>query len=459
MNYLPLFLRLAERSVLLVGGGAVARRKLASLLDVGAQVDVVAREVDPETLSDAQARGATVEVRDFDAADVTGRAVVVAATNDEKTNRHIAAVCRDANVLVNVVDQPALCTVIFPAIVNRDPVLVAVSSGGTSPVLARVVRGWLERRLPARLGNLARLADGLRDVVKARLPDLSARRRFWESVLEGPIASLVYRGEQDAAKMALEKALASTSDVPMGRVALVGAGPGDPDLLTLRGLRCLEQADVVFYDNLVDERVLNLARRDAERIYVGKRRDFHAVRQEEINRLLIEHAQQGRFVVRLKGGDPFIFGRGGEEIGSLAEKGIPFEVIPGITAALGCASYAGIPLTHRDCAQSVRFVTGHRQGDHVNLDWPELAKPDQTLVIYMGLVGLEEICQQLISHGMSPSMPAALIARGTLDDQQVVTAPIEGLAAAVAAANVKGPTTIIIGHVVGLREKLDPTRR
>ena len=458
MNYLPLYLQLAEQSVLLVGGGAVARRKLASLLEAGARVVVIAREMDPATLRDARAGGARVEVRDFAAADVAGRAVVVAATDDDKTNRHIAAACRAANVLVNVVDQPALCTAIFPAVVNRDPVLVAVSSGGTSPVLARLVRGWLERRLPARLGNLAQLAEGLRDVVKAQLPDVSARRRFWESVLEGPIAALVYRGEQDAAKEALEQALASSTEVPKGRVALVGAGPGDPDLLTLRGLRCLEQADVVFYDNLVDERVLNLARRDAERIYVGKRRDFHAVRQEEINRLLVEHANRGRVVVRLKGGDPFIFGRGGEEIDSLAEEGIAFEVVPGITAALGCASYAGIPLTHRDCAQSVRFVTGHRQGDRVNLDWPELAKPDQTLVIYMGLVGLEEICRQLIRHGMSPEMPAALVARGTLDDQQVVVAPIEGLAAAVTRAAVKGPTTVIVGQVVGLRERLDPTR-
>jgi uroporphyrin-III C-methyltransferase/precorrin-2 dehydrogenase/sirohydrochlorin ferrochelatase len=329
-------------------------------------------------------------------------------------------------------------------------VLVAVSTDGRSPTLAAIVRGWIEAALPARLGALAEFLFRHRDAVKARIAGLPARRAFWRGVVEGPVAESIYRGRDAEAEQRLDEALAATAPAT-ALVSLVGAGPGDPELLTLRALRCLQQADVVFYDNLVSPSVLALARRDARRVYVGKRAGLPETRQAAINELLRTEAKQGRRVVRLKGGDPFIFGRGGEEIASLADDGIAHEVIPGITAALGCAAYAGIPLTHRDCAQSVRFVTGHRQGDVVNLDWPELARPGQTLVIYMGLDGIEEIARRLVEHGSDPQTPLALVSRGTLPDQQVIVTTLAGLPAALADHDVHGPTTTIVGEVVRLR--------
>jgi uroporphyrin-III C-methyltransferase/precorrin-2 dehydrogenase/sirohydrochlorin ferrochelatase len=365
---------------------------------------------------------------------------------------HVAAIER--GVLVNTVDDAALSSAIFPAIVDRNPVVVAVSTGGRSPTLARRVRALLEARLPAGLGNAAATLARWRGRVRATIPDDRARRRFWDELLDGPAANVMYDGHDGRADELIGARLSRWSDPMVGFVSLVGAGPGDPGLLTLKALQCLERADVVFYDNLVSANILTLARRDARRVYVGKRRAFHAVRQESINAMLVDAARAGDRVVRLKGGDPFIFGRGGEEIETLAEQGVPFEVVPGVTAALGCASYANIPLTHRDWAHSVRFVTGHSSGDRINLDWPVLAKPDQTLVIYMGLRDLAEICQELVAHGMDPTTPAALIARGTLPDQLVIEARVDSLAQAVSAQDVHGPTTVIIGRVVALRRRL-----
>ncbi len=448
MDYLPLFLDLTQKSVLVVGAGEVAERKISLLLRAGAKVTVVAPEV-----GDGVARLRTDEqlavlARGFRPGDVEGNALVVAATDDEAINESVFRVCKARNILVNSVDQPQLSSAIFPALVDRSPVLVAVSTGGNSPTLARLVRGWLEARLPARLGGFARFIGGYRRDAGKTIVDAPERQRFWEAVVNGPIAEAYFRGDEAAAHSQLKSLLADNSDSQGGSVTLVGAGPGDPELITLKGLRRLQSADVSLYDNLVNEQLLDFARRDAKTIYVGKKRKFPGVRQEGINELLLEHAQAGRRVVRLKGGDPFIFGRGGEETETLAAAGIPCQVVPGITAASGSASYAGIPLTHRSVSQSVRFVTGHRVYDHVNLDWPELAKPDQTLVIYMGLTWIEEITARLVEHGLPPDTPAALVEKATLPEQRVLTADVANLAQVVRSAGVNGPTTIIVGKVV-----------
>jgi uroporphyrin-III C-methyltransferase/precorrin-2 dehydrogenase/sirohydrochlorin ferrochelatase len=454
MDYLPLFIKLSSRRCVVVGGGEVARRKIEWLVAARARVTVIAPDIDDEVRRLVGPHGELIE-RTFQPDDVGGAALVVAATDDAMVNRAVAASAARAGVLVNSVDDAAGSTAIFPSIVDRDPVVVAVSSSGRSPTLARRVRGLIEARLPAQLGALAERLGGWRSHVAAVVP-AAARRHFWETLLDSQIPEAVYAGDDELAERLFNAALETPAAPALGFVSLVGAGPGAADLLTLKALRCIERADVVLYDNLVSAEVLAMSRRDARRVYVGKRRAFPSIRQESINTMLIEYARDGARVVRLKGGDPFVFGRGGEEIETLAAQGIPFEVVPGITAALGCASCANIPLTHRDWAHSVRFVTGNLSGDRVNLDWPELAKSDQTLVIYMGLAGLAEICHELIRHGMAPAMPAALISRGTLPDQRIVAAPLAELAERVAAAAIHGPTIIIIGRVVALRGTLSP---
>jgi len=453
MEYLPLFIKVANQRCLLVGGGEVARRKLEWLVQAGAHVSVVAPEID-DAVRVLLADHGEIHTRKFEAEDVVGKLLVVAATNDAAVNRSVHLAATRAGILVNTVDDRALSSAIFPSIVNRDPVIVAVSTGGRSPTLARRIRSLIEARLPSRIGTLAESLGRWRAPVRTVMPDVAARRRFWDGLLDSGVPNAIYEGNVELAEALFEERLSSADPTSVGFVSLVGAGPGAADLLTLKALRCIERADVVFYDNLVSAEILTMTRRDARQVYVGKRRAFASVRQESINVMLVESARAGERVVRLKGGDPFIFGRGGEEIETLAEQGVPFEVVPGITAALGCASYANIPLTHRDWAHSVRFVTGNLSGDRINLDWPELAKPDQTLVVYMGLRGLAEIARQLIAHGMNPQMPSALIARGTLPDQQVIEAPIGALPDTVAAASVHGPTIVIIGRVVALRGRL-----
>ena len=357
-------------------------------------------------------------------------------------------------VPVNVVDAPALCSVIFPAIVDRSPLVIAVSSGGDAPVLARLIRAKIETWIPSTYGQLAGLAARFRTRVKGLFPDVQQRRGFWEDVFQGPIADRQLAGQGAEAERLLLAKINGEAAQTTGEVYLVGAGPGDPDLLTFRALRLMQQADVVLYDRLVAPAILELCRRDAERIYVGKRRADHAVPQDQINQQLVDLARQGKRVVRLKGGDPFIFGRGGEEIEELAAHGIPFQVVPGITAASGCAAYAGIPLTHRDYAQSVRFVTGHLKDGTSNLPWSDLVAPAQTLVFYMGLIGLPIICEQLIKHGRSADTPAALIQQGTTSNQRVFTGTLKDLPTLVAEHEVHAPTLVIVGEVVLLREKL-----
>lgn len=454
MDYLPLFHKLRGGRVLVVGGGEIALRKARLLADAGAALRVVAPQIDSQLISLTEATGGEVLVRGYQVTDLEGCRLVIAATDDPQLNAQVSAEAQARSLPVNVVDAPALCTVIFPAIVDRSPLVVAVSSGGDAPVLARLIRAKLEAWIPAAYGELAGLAARFRHQVKSLYPDVNQRRGFWETVFQGPIAERQLAGQSAEAERLLQAMVDGAPVQQGGEVYLVGAGPGDPDLLTFRALRLMQQADVVLYDRLVAPAIIDMCRRDAERIYVGKRRADHSVPQEQINQLLVELALQGKRVLRLKGGDPFIFGRGGEEIEELAEHGIPFQVVPGITAASGCSAYAGIPLTHRDYAQSVRFVTGHLKDGSSNLPWHDLVSPGQTLVFYMGLVGLPTICAELIRHGRAATTPAALVQQGTTRNQRVFTGTLADLPAMVAEHEVHAPTLVIVGEVVQLREKL-----
>ncbi|MFK0033933.1 siroheme synthase CysG [Pseudomonas monteilii] len=454
MDYLPLFHKLQGGRVLVVGGGEIALRKARLLADAGGVLRVVAPDVDGQLAALAREGGGEVLVRGYQAADLVGCRLVIAATDDPGLNAQVSADAQALSLPVNVVDAPALCTVIFPAIVDRSPLVIAVSSGGDAPVLARLIRAKLEAWIPSAYGELAGLAARFRHKVKSLYPDVNQRRGFWETVFQGPIAERQLAGQGVEAERLLQAMVDGAPVQQGGEVYLVGAGPGDPDLLTFRALRLMQQADVVLYDRLVAPAIIEMCRRDAERIYVGKRRADHAVPQDQINRLLVDLAQQGKRVLRLKGGDPFIFGRGGEEIEELAEHGIPFQVVPGITAASGCSAYGGIPLTHRDYAQSVRFVTGHLKDGTSNLPWDDLVAPAQTLVFYMGLVGLPTICAELIRHGRAAGTPAALVQQGTTRNQRVFTGTLADLPELVARHEVHAPTLVIVGEVVQLREKL-----
>ncbi|WP_044872825.1 siroheme synthase CysG [Pseudomonas sp. LFM046] len=454
MDFLPLFHNLQGRQVLVVGGGEVALRKARLLADAGAQLRVVAPQIDSELLEMVERSGGESRLRGYQEPDLDACVLAIAASDDQALNAQVSAHAQARGVPVNVVDAPKLCSVIFPAIVDRSPLIVAVSSAGDAPVLARLIRAKIETWIPAAYGQLAGLAKKFRDQVKALLPDVQQRRVFWEEVFQGPVAERMLAGQGAEAERLLAERVAGGAPRALGEVYLVGAGPGDPDLLTFRALRLMQQADVVLYDRLVASPIIELCRRDAERIYVGKRRADHAVPQDEINRLLIEQAKLGKRVLRLKGGDPFIFGRGGEEIEELAANGIPFQVVPGITAASGCAAYAGIPLTHRDYAQSVRFVTGHLKDGSCDLPWGDLTASGQTLVFYMGLVGLPLICEQLIKHGRAAETPAALVQQGTTSRQRVFTGTLANLPQLVAEHEVHAPTLVIVGEVVTLRDKL-----
>jgi uroporphyrin-III C-methyltransferase/precorrin-2 dehydrogenase/sirohydrochlorin ferrochelatase len=383
-----------------------------------------------------------------------GVMLVIAATNDRSVNRQVSELAQARNIPVNVVDDPELCSIIMPAILDRSPLMIAFSSGGASPVLTRLMRGKLESIIPQNYSRLAAFAERFRELVKQRVPNPAKRRIFWENALDGLVAEKVLTGDEEGAEKMLQQTLASEDNIQCGEVYLVGAGPGDPDLLTFRALRLMQKADVVVYDNLVSKAIVDMTRRDAQRIFVGKKRADHTLRQEEINELLVRLAKDGKRVVRLKGGDPFIFGRGGEEIETLAAEGIPFQVVPGITAASGVASYAGIPLTHRDHAQSCIFVTGHLKDGTMNLDWDALARPKQTVVVYMGLHGLNTLCSELINHGMPVTTPIAIVQQGTTQNQRVITGTLATLPGIALIEKPQAPTLIIIGGVVMLREKL-----
>lgn len=453
MDFLPIFLNVRARRCLVVGGGEVALRKATMLVTAGARVRCVAPSVSSE-LRELLREPHEIIAREFIPSDIDNCVLVIAATDDRALNANISQLTQAINVPVNVVDDPELCSYITPALVDRSPLIIAISSGGKAPVLARQWREKLEQLIPFSVSNTITLAGQLRQTVKARLQNASNIRFFWERFFNGSAARLAEAGNTLAAEEAALKLLDETSHKSLGEVFLVGGGPGDPDLLTLKALRLMQEADVVLYDRLVSDAVMNLVRRDATRIYVGKKRSEHAVPQDNINQMLVDLAKEGKRVLRLKGGDPFIFGRGGEEIELLAQNNIPFQVVPGITAASGCAAYAGIPLTHRDYAQSVRFVTGHLKSDDTNLNWPELAQPNQTLVFYMGLVGLSEIAAKLQAHGRSPSTPVALIEKGTTPEQRVFVSDLANIAKRVNDEEVRAPTLIIVGDVVKLHSSL-----
>src|SRR3569833_1237193 len=440
---------------MVVGGGDVAARKVDLLLRAGARVTVIAPQLHARLLERVRLGELRHEGDEFDELQLRDCRLAVAATNDDAVNRRVAAAARAHNVPVNVVDHPELCTFVFPSIIDRSPLVAAVSTGGATPELARLLRARLETRIPASYGRLAELAGRFREQVKRRFPTHVERRRFWEHVLQGSIAEQVYAGREQAAEQALTQLLQQThGDLPRGEVYLVGAGPGAPDLLTFRALRLMQQADVVLYDRLVSPHKLDLVRREAERIYVGKRRSYHPLRQEEINELVVRLAKEGKRVLRLKGGDLVIFGRGGEELATLADEGIPFQIVPGVSAANGCAAYACIPLTHRDYAQSVLFVTGHLKDGTMDLIWPALVQPAQTLVAYMGLTDLDVLCRELIAHGMRADMPAALVEQGTTLHLRVLIGSVSDLPARVAHQEVHAPTLLIVGEVVRLHAKL-----
>jgi len=458
VEHLPIFLNVKGQHALVVGNGTLAARKADLLLRAGCSLTVVAPEPNgdlADLLGKERVRHKTDRLLADDLADCV---VAFGASSDDAINQELHDLAKAAGVPVNVSDNPALCDFVMPALVDRSPLLIAIGSGGTTPLLTRMLKARFETSIPASYGRLAEFAGEYRDQVKASVPDTTRRRRFWETMIDGPIAEHLFSGQEAEAKALMESLLGEAATdgdrPPRGEVYLVGTGPGDPDLLTFRAMRLMQQADVVLYDRLIGDGILNLVRRDAERIYVGKMKKDHSVPQEEISEMLIRLAREGKRVLRLKGGDPFIFGRGGEEIASLADNGITFQVIPGVSAANGCAAYAGIPLTHRDHAQGYIVVTGHEKDGELNLNWKSLVQPRQTVVVYMGLTSLPTITDGFVSNGADPTTPAAVIENGTRTGQRVVVGTLDSLQEKCADAEIKSPALIIIGSVVTLRDKL-----
>ncbi|WP_029590548.1 siroheme synthase CysG [Franconibacter pulveris] len=452
MDHLPIFCQLRNRPCLLVGGGDVAERKARLLMEAGAIVTVNALDFTPQFQVWAEQGMLQLAAGEFDARLLDTCWLAIAATDDDAVNQQVSDAAEARRIFCNVVDAPKQASFIMPSIIDRSPLMVAISSGGTSPVLARLLREKLEALLPQHIGELARYAGNLRKRVKETFATMSERRRFWEKLFVNDrlAQSLANNDQPNVAD--ITETLFSEPLENRGEVVLVGAGPGDPGLLTLKGLQQIQQADIVVYDRLVSDEIMNLVRRDADRVFVGKRAGYHCVPQEEINQILLREAQRGKRVVRLKGGDPFIFGRGGEELETLCHADIPFSVVPGITAASGCSAYAGIPLTHRDHAQSVRLVTGHLKTGG-ELDWHNLAAEKQTLVFYMGLNQAAAIQEKLLEHGMDAAMPVALVENGTSVKQRVVDGTLMQLGEL--AQQVESPSLIIVGRVVALRNKLN----
>lgn len=453
MQLYPLFADLTDRPVLVVGGGDVAARKVAMLLRAGARVTVGAPLLGPELREQAQQGRVTYVAGGYQSDWQKGVWLVVAATRSRTLNSRIAADGHARQCLVNVVDDPALSTFQVPAVIDRSPLLVAISTGGVAPVLARRLRERIESLLDPALGSLLNLAQRYRAPIRARHADLASRRRFYDWLHDGPVSASLRAAQPVHAERQLVAALSAKVETESrGSVTLVGAGPGDPGLLTLRALRALNEADVILHDELISPQILDLARRDAQQIAVGKRGGGVHTPQETIHALLLEYAQAGHRVVRLKGGDPFVFGRGGEELAFLRTHGIAYDVVPGITAALACAAYSGVPLTHRDHAQSVRLVTAHCQQSLDTLDWVELARERQTLAVYMGVGVLDEMGRQLIAHGRSAATPFALIENGSLPHQRTLTGTLGDLATLAARHAIRAPAMLILGEVAALAD-------
>ena len=458
MKYFPFFLQLDQLPCLIVGGGSVAERKLDLLIKAKADITVISLEFSDYILDLAKTHNIRCIKKEYSnkILEENKYNFVISATNDVSLNERVAKDCKKYNIIVNVVDQPEICDFIFPSILERGDITVAVSTGGASPVLARVLRTKLETMVPGSYGKLAEIVSGNRIKVREKMKKFSSNKIFWEKMLNGKFLELVLSGKTDEAKSFLDEQIDNFDEdiANQGEVYLVGAGPGDPDLLTFKALRLMQQADIALYDRLVHPSIVDLIRRDATKIYVGKERDNHVVRQEEINELLVKHAKEGKKVLRLKGGDPFIFGRGGEEIETLADEKIAFQVVPGITSASGCSTYSGIPLTHRDYAQSCIFVTGHLKKGKLELDWEKLIQDNQTIVFYMGLVSIDIICEELIKHGLSELTPCALIQQGTTNTQKEYISILKDMPTVVKTKKPKAPTIFIIGGVVTLRDKL-----
>jgi len=456
MDHLPIFINVRQNPCLVIGGGDIALRKINLLIKAQAKVDCLSPLFCEGITNLSQNGGVNLIQKRFESDDIKDYAIIIASTDDSSVNALISKSAKEARIPVNVVDSPELSSFIMPSIVDRSPVIIAVSSSGRAPVLARIIRAKLETVIPSAYGVLAEIAGEYRQKVKDRFSKIKDRRAFWESIFSGVIAEKVFSGRINEAKDDIEKQLKQASQMELGEVYLVGAGPGDPDLLTFKALRLIQQADVVLYDRLVSKGVMELVRRDSELIYVGKKGGSQeSTRQIDINDQLVELAKSGKRVCRLKGGDPFIFGRGGEEIESLSEHGIPFQVVPGITAASGCSAYAGIPLTHRDYSQSCRFVTAHLKNGTTNLPWEEFIIDQQTIVFYMALSGANYICEKLMEHGMDKDMPIAIIEKGTMPEQKVYISSLTELPALLEREDIHAPTLMIVGEVVKLNEKLN----
>lgn len=459
LDIFPISLKLQQQRCLIVGGGQIAYRKAQLLVRSGAILDVISPKINAELaqlIEQSNGHHYQQKFADFlqQYPNLRHYRLVITATDNAQTNQKVFETCEQQNILVNSVDDVPHCRFMIPAIIDRSPLVISVASNGTSPVLSRQIRTQLEISIPQEMGLLADFSGQWRQKVKQKIENPEQRRIFWENIYASPVREMVFNRQIEQANRAMQQALDDWT-IPQGEVYLVGAGPGDAELLTLKALRLMQQADVIIYDRLVSQPILDLCRRDAQKIYVGKARCQHTVPQQDINQLLVDYAQQGKRVCRLKGGDPFIFGRGGEEIQHLMQYHIPFQIVPGITAASGCSAYAGIPLTHRDYAQSVRFLTGHLKEGSPELPWQELIYENQTLVLYMGLVGLEQICQKLIAHGQRADMPIALISKGTTPEQKIVIGTLADIADKVTQQQIKAPTLIIIGEVVKLHQQLN----
>jgi len=458
VKHLPVFLNIKDQPVLVVGGSEMAARKVEIIQKAHACITIVAIDLCPALSVMVEDGLINHKPRSFNDGDLEGNVLVFIASQDEDLNRRVSSLAQDAVIPVNVIDRLELCTFIMPAIIDRSPIVIGITSGGDAPIIARALKERLETLIPAGLGRLAKFAGSCRDRVKEAIPEGPLRLRFWEGFMDGPIAEYIFAGNEKAAGSLFEENLILAKKgkeaAAHGEVYLVGSGPGDPDLLTFRALRLMQKADVVLHDRLVTDEIMELVRRDAELVFVGKRRGDHTMPQDEISQLMIKLAKEGKRVLRLKSGDPFVFGRGGEEMDALSSEGVHFQVVPGVTAANGCASYAGIPLTHRDHAQSCIFVTGHAKDDQLDLDWPALVRPKQTLVVYMGLDSLAMLTEKLISHGADPKTPTAVVDNGTRPQQKVITAPLEDIARQAVEEKLPGPSIVIVGSVVTLRERL-----
>lgn len=455
MDYLPIFLDVAGKKVIVDGGTTVAARRVERALSAGALVESFDPAPGDELRAFFDQENLTHHDRVPVEADFEGCLVAWGASEVAERDALLYASVKKYGGLANVADERAYCDFITPSVVERDPLTIAISTGGAAPVVARILRARVEAMLPAAYGRLADFLSGYRDRISARVRGGTARRRFWENLIEGSVGDAFLAGDEALAAKLIEGDLSGgNTGLKRGEVWLVGAGPGDPDLLTFKALRMMQHADVVLYDRLVGDGVLDLVRRDAERINVGKRAGDHVMSQDEITALIIDRAGKGQRVLRLKGGDPFIFGRGGEELEDVAVHDIPVVVVPGITAAAGCGSSAGIPLTHRDHAQSVVFVTAHGKDGLLPHDWARLARNDQTVVVYMGLRFVAEIAAAAMAQGVSQDMPIAVVDNGTRTTQRVVTGTLADIGDRVKAAKLKGPALIMIGTVVSMRDTL-----